>query len=56
MRIDPITIEEPEVKLHGYEVGHPKSHGGNLGSGFLKLFRLTFDLPHDRIFFERLAR
>jgi predicted aspartyl protease len=53
VQIGSIVVNEPQVRLHRFQYGDPAIFSGNLGSGFLKQFRLTFDLPHDRLIFER---
>lgn len=55
LRIGPITINDSEVGLNNYQYGDPKVFDANLGSGFLKQFKLIFDLPHDRIILESPA-
>ena len=54
LRIGELTIDAPEVQvLSESKVGELKGWDGTLGSGFLKEFKVIFDLPHDRIIFER---
>ena len=49
-----LTMDEPEVQVLGEaKAGGFDGWDGTLGSGFLKQFRVTFDLPHDRIILER---
>ena len=54
LSIGGVRLEEPEVQILGEakEGGFP-GWDGTLGSGFLKQFRVIFDLPHDRIVLER---
>ena len=47
------VVKEPEVGLSDHQYGDPKVFDGNLGSGFLKQFKLIFDLPRDRMILER---
>ena len=53
LQIGNIVITDPEVGLNNYQFGDPKILDGNLGSGFLKQFKVIFDLPHDRMILER---
>jgi hypothetical protein len=56
LRIGELTVIEPEVQvLSQSKGGEFKGWDGTLGSGFLKQFKVIFDLPHDRIIFERPA-
>ncbi len=55
INIGGIVADEPEVGLNSYQYGDPKVFDGNLGSGFLKQFKVIFDLPHDRMILERPA-
>jgi hypothetical protein len=55
MQVGKITVTEPEVGLNSYQYGDPNIFDGNLGSGFLKEFKVVFDLPHDRLILERPA-
>ncbi len=52
IQIGKIVVAEPEVGLNDYQYGDPKIFDANLGSGFLKRFKVIFDLPHDRIILE----
>ena len=56
LQIGKIVITEPQVGLNDFQYGDPKVFDWNLGSGFLKQFKLIFDLPHDRMILERPAR
>ncbi len=53
MSVGKIVIAEPQVGLNDHQFGDPNVLDGNLGSGFLKGFKVIFDLPHDRIILER---
>jgi hypothetical protein len=53
LRIGNSAISEPEVQVIDYQTTDPKVMDGTLGSEFLKQFKVIFDLPHDRIIFER---
>jgi hypothetical protein len=53
LRIGNVSVSEPEVEILEYQTADPKVMDGTLGSGFLKQFKVIFDLPHDRIIFER---
>lgn len=53
LQIGKIAIREPEVGLNDYQFGDPKVFDGNLGSGFLRQFKVIFDLPHDRMILEQ---
>jgi hypothetical protein len=55
LRIGRTVVKEPMVGLNSYQYGDPEVFDGNLGSGFLKEFRLIFDLPHERMILERPA-
>jgi hypothetical protein len=55
IQIGRIVVTEPEVGLNDFQYGDPNVFDANLGSGFLKQFKLIFDLPHDRIILERPA-
>jgi len=48
-----IIVSEPDVRFSEREMGNPESYGGNLGSAFFRLYKPIFDLPHDRIIFEK---
>ncbi|MBZ5586263.1 MAG: retropepsin-like domain-containing protein [Acidobacteriia bacterium] len=52
IRIGKIVVPEPEVGLNDFQYGDPTVFDANLGSGFLKQFRVIFDLPHDRMILE----
>lgn len=53
IQIGKILVTEPEVGLGDHQYGDPNVFDGNLGSGFLKQFKLIFDLPRDRMILER---
>ena len=53
LRIGNLSVSGPEVQILDYQTTDPKVMDGTLGSGFLKQFKVIFDLPHDRIIFER---
>ncbi len=53
MQIGSTKIPEPEVGLNDFQYGDPAVFDANLGTGFLKQFKVVFDLPHDHIIFER---
>lgn len=53
LQIGKIIVTEPEVGLNDFQYADPNVFDGNLGSGFLKQFKLIFDLPHDRMILER---
>jgi hypothetical protein len=53
IQIGKIVVSEPEVGLNNFQYGDPNVFDGNLGSGFLKQFKVIFDLPRDRIILER---
>ncbi len=55
IQVGGITLKEPVVRLADQRFGEPGVFGGNLGSGFYEQRRVTFDLPHDRVFFEPAA-
>ncbi len=55
MQVGQITVTEPTVGLNNFQYGDPKIFDGNLGSHFLKQFKVIFDLPHDRLILERPA-
>jgi hypothetical protein len=55
LQIGTIVVTEPAVGLNDFQFGDPNVFDGNLGSGFLKQFKLIFDLPHDRMILERPA-
>lgn len=55
LRIGNIVMNDPEIGFNDYQYGDPKVFDSNLGSGFLKQFKVIFDLPHDRIILERPA-
>ncbi len=55
IRIGKIVVAEPEVGLNDWQYGDPKIFDANLGSGFLKQFKVIFDLPHDRMILEQPA-
>jgi hypothetical protein len=48
-----ITVPEPDVRFSEREMGNLDSYGGNLGSGFFRRYKPIFDLPHDRVIFEK---
>jgi predicted aspartyl protease len=52
IQIGKIIAPEPEVGLNDYQFGDPKVFDGNLGSGFLKQFKVIFDLPRNRMILE----
>jgi Aspartyl protease len=49
IRIGGIRIADPKVRLNVIPYGDANVFGGNLGSSFFKQFKVTFDLPHDRL-------
>jgi hypothetical protein len=51
-----LKLAEPEVRFNNRQFGDAAVFGGNLGSGFLKQFKVIFDLPHDRVVFEQPAK
>jgi hypothetical protein len=54
LSIGGVQLDEPEVQvLAEAKGGEFRGWDGTLGSGFLKQFRVIFDLPHDRIVLER---
>ena len=54
LSIGGVRLEEPEVQILGEsKEGGFQGWDGTLGSGFLKQFRVIFDLPHDRMVLER---
>jgi hypothetical protein len=53
IQIGKIAVNAPEVGLNGFQYGDPKVFDANLGSGFLRQFKVIFDLPRDRIILER---
>jgi len=53
IQIGKVIVPEPEVGLNDYQFGDPKAFDGNLGSGFLKQFKVIFDLPRDRMILEQ---
>ena len=55
IQVGGITLKEPAVRLSDLRFGEPDVFGGNLGSGFYEPLRVTFDLPHDRVFFDKAA-
>ena len=55
IQIGTIVMNDPEVGFNDFQYGDPKVFGSNLGSGFLKQFKVIFDLPHDRMILERPA-
>jgi len=55
MQVGKIAVTEPMVGLNDFQYGDPNIFDGNLGSGFLKDFKVVFDLPHDRLILERPA-
>ncbi len=56
LQIGKAVVTEPEVGLNDFQFGDPAVFDGNLGSGFLRQFKVIFDLPHDRMILERPAR
>ncbi len=52
LQIGKVTIPDALVGLNDFQFGDPAIFDGNLGSGFLKQFKLIFDLPHDRLILE----
>lgn len=56
IQIGRLKVDEPEVRFNDFNFGTPDAFGGNLGSGFFRQFRIIFDLPHDRVIFERPDR
>jgi len=55
IQIGKIVVTEPEVGLNDFQYGDPSVFDANLGSAFLKQFKVIFDLPHDRIILEQPA-
>jgi hypothetical protein len=53
LSVGDLTLSDPEVQVIDYQTADPKVMDGTLGSEFLRQFRVIFDLPHDRIIFER---
>lgn len=53
LRIGNVSVSEPEVQILDYQTTDPELMDGTLGSEFLKQFKVIFDLPHDRIVYER---
>ncbi len=53
LRIGNVSVSGPAVQILDYQTTDPKVMDGTLGSEFLKQFKVIFDLPHDRIIFER---
>jgi len=53
LRIGNVSVSEPEVQVLDYQTTDSTVMDGTLGSEFLKQFKVIFDLPHDRIIFER---
>jgi len=52
IRIGKVVVHDPEVGFNDYQGGDPTVCDSNLGSGFLKKFKVIFDLPHDRMILE----
>jgi hypothetical protein len=53
IQIGKIAVNAPEVGLNGFQYGDPKVFDANLGSGFLRQFKVIFDLPRNRIILEQ---
>jgi hypothetical protein len=55
LQIGGLKLAEPEVSFSDFQLsgGGGDGLGGNLGSGFLRQFKVIFDLPHGRMVFER---
>ncbi len=53
LRIGNLSVNEPEVQVLDYQTTDAAVMDGTLGSEFLRQFKVIFDLPHDRIIFER---
>jgi hypothetical protein len=53
LRIGNVSVSGPEVQILDYQTTDPKVMDGTLGSEFLRQFKVIFDLPHERIIFER---
>jgi len=53
LQIGKIAVKEPEAGFNDFQYGDPKVFDANLGNGFLQQFRVTFDLPRDRIILEQ---
>ncbi|MBW8840694.1 MAG: aspartyl protease family protein [Sphingomonadales bacterium] len=53
-----VTVERPIAALSAAKAGSFADEGsdGNIGSGLLKRFVVTFDYPHRRLYLQRLAR
>ena len=49
-----LAVDAPQVRF--VQMGDGSVFGGNLGSSFLERFKVVFDLPHDRMIFERAAQ
>ena len=55
LQIGKIVMNDPEVGFNNYQGGDPTVCDSNLGSGFLRRFKVIFDLPHDRMILESPA-
>ena len=55
LRVGGIVVKEPEVRFNDVQYGDASVFGANLGSGFFEHCKVTFDLAHDRVFFETTA-
>jgi hypothetical protein len=55
--VGPFVVNHPQVRFSGSPYGTlaTSDFEGNLGGGFLKDFRVTFDLPRGRLWLERLV-